>query len=694
MESGRSHRRLSRPARIKPTFLLLLVGLGVCPAISRSQDSTFSLRVSVQETLLNLLREEDTDGDKRITVNDFPSGTAGEGDKRYVLSGQSGQELVIVGTYHLSNLLQELAIARDAGLSVTSIDATRIIELPTIRISRQIREHYWHSLTRLIDIENLPTLLADEKLPDQQEQYLYIPPTDIRAYEYFMNRINEEPIPGVGVRLLPGTITPEYVYSLSNQHGLLMLASATDGEGTWMGLPYPVPGGRFNEMYGWDSYFQLRGLLVDGEIDLARSAVDHHVYQITHYGKILNANRTYYLTRSQPPFLTSMVLAVYEELPDGESSKDWLRRSLAAAIKEYEEVWIGEDRLDPQTDLSRYYGTGLGIPPEVEEEHYDAVFDRFASDSDLSGNELRQFYISGELSSELRTELDEFFRHDRCVRESGHDTTYRWQRDGDRCADFVTVDLNSLLFKIEVDLATTIENEFDGEINLDEDIISTSDIWYRRARERRDAIRRLLWDEDNGLFFDYDMQEASRHWYVSATAFYPLWASGSNLPDELKILSNDEAMVLVRTLLEHLEVSGGIAASSLASRGSLGRLRPARQWDYPFGWAPHQMMAWQGLINYGMNDYAQRLIYRWLYTITRNAVDHNGTIPEKFDVVQRSHQVFVEYGNVGTDFEYVTKEGFGWMNASYQVGLGLLSDELRHRLDQLTPPEEIWTATP
>jgi alpha,alpha-trehalase len=103
------------------------------------------------------------------------------------------------------------------------------------------------------------------------------------------------------------------------------------------------------------------------------------------------------------------------------------------------------------------------------------------------------------------------------------------------------------------------------------------------------------------------------------------------------------------------------------------------------------MLAWRGLQNYGFDDIAQRLVYRWLYTITRNAADYNGTIPEKFDVVERSHRVFAEYGNVGTKFAYITREGFGWMNASYQVGLTLLPPELRQKLERLVPPEWIFT---
>jgi alpha,alpha-trehalase len=135
---------------------------------------------------------------------------------------------------------------------------------------------------------------------------------------------------------------------------------------------------------------------------------------------------------------------------------------------------------------------------------------------------------------------------------------------------------------------------------------------------------------------------------------------------------------------------GGIAGSTEESRGEISKNRPARQWDYPNGWAPHQMMIWKGLINYSFNNELQELVYRWLFMITKNAVDYNGTIPEKYDVVAATHKVFAEYGNVGTDFEYITQEGFGWMNASYQYGLSLLEEKHMSDLNQLLEPNKIF----
>ena len=136
---------------------------------------------------------------------------------------------------------------------------------------------------------------------------------------------------------------------------------------------------------------------------------------------------------------------------------------------------------------------------------------------------------------------------------------------------------------------------------------------------------------------------------------------------------------------EKLEQAAGLSATARESVES-ARRHDLRQWDYPYGWAPHQMLAWQAFQNYGLDDDAKRLAYRWLYTITKNAHDFNGTIPEKYNVVTGSHDVFVEYGNVGTKFAYIATEGFGWMNASFEVGLTFLSPAQTVDLHVLRPP--------
>jgi alpha,alpha-trehalase len=208
----------------------------------------------------------------------------------------------------------------------------------------------------------------------------------------------------------------------------------------------------------------------------------------------------------------------------------------------------------------------------------------------------------------------------------------------------------------------------------------TADAWRARAERRRSIVNALCWDEEQGLFYDYDFVAGRRCDDESATTFYPLWAGLANARQAERLVG----------ALSRFEAAGGLVSGTQRSRGPVSAGRPQRQWDYPFGWPPHQMLAWKGLLDAGYAGEARRLAYRWLLMVTQNAADYNGTIPEKYDVVNRTHQVFVEYGNVGTQFDYITREGFGWMNASYQVGLALLTDAQRAQLEGLVPAESAF----
>jgi alpha,alpha-trehalase len=274
--------------------------------------------------------------------------------------------------------------------------------------------------------------------------------------------------------------------------------------------------------------------------------------------------------------------------------------------------------------------------------------------------------------------LNEFFKHDRAVRESGHDTTHRFD---DRTADFVSVDLNALLLRYEMDFAELIQKEFDGQLPGLGDA-GNAGHWRRAALARKRAIMDLMWDEARGYFFDYDFVNRRRSTYISATGLYPLWAG---LFDANNSTEKKQAERTVAYACAKLEETAGLAASARESVEAASA-RDARQWDYPYGWAPHQMLAWQALKNYGFHAAAGRLAYRWLYTIAKNAHDYNGTIPEKYNVVTGSHDVFVEYGNVGTKFEYIAPEGFGWMNASFQTGWRFLTAAQQKDLRQLKAP--------
>ncbi|MHA7055990.1 trehalase family glycosidase [Aquimarina sp. M1] len=610
-----------------------------------------------QQTLDQLILQEDTDGDKKITIDD-------KGPKQFEFVYAYGESNLIKGTYHLSNLLQELAIAEKDD----TISLNRITESPSNRISRLIKTRYWDNLTRLVDKNGLEKVLEDTKSVTDTFR-LYVPYHDKEAITYFESIKSE--IPKLKVITLPERITPEYVKTLNEVPGILNLAHGKDEKGNYKAKPFVVPGGRFNEMYGWDSYFESVGLLIDGRQDLAMSMSDNFGYQVKYYNKILNANRSYYLTRTQPPFFSSLIREIYQQNP--KVSNGWLSDNLEMVIKEYETVWMEKGMRLTETGLNRFYGEGIGIPPETEEGHFDFILKKYAKKHNLSLEKFIEKYDAGDIRDK---ELDVYFTHDRSMRESGHDTSNRLD---DVCTDLNTVGLNSLLYKYEQDIAYLIREVFEDKFKYNNKEY-TSSFWLARAEERKKRIHDLLWDAEKEVYYDYNFATETQQKIESATNYYPLWVG---------LASKEQAASMVKSLFDNLVQKGGIAATTDITNKEDPNA-PQRQWDYPNGWAPHQMIIWRGLINYGYEKEAQELIYRWLWMITTNAVNYNGTIPEKYDVVKCTHKVYAEYGNVGTEFDYITPSGFGWMNASYQLGLSILDQKLKAQLDELVDPDDIF----
>ena len=613
--------------------------------------------LNIAQTLTLLLRQEDTNSDKKITIDDI-------GPKVFSITSISGQNYKVKGTYFLSNLLQELVLSKRNGNEFAQVPLERIEELPTVRISRLIKDYYWLGLTRTMDKQGIQKLLLDTKNNSLNSDKLriYIPYKDVFAFKYYQHLENSLPIEAIA---LPQKITPKFVKGLNNYPGILALKLVSKNNEI-TGVPFVVPGGRFNEMYGWDSYFESIGLIIDGKKDLAKAMADNFQYEIDYYGKILNANRSYYLTRTQPPFYTSLIQEVFKFTRD----IDWLKSHLKTAIKEYQTVWMVAGKRLTQNGLNRYFAEGIGMPPECEKGHFDSIIKPYADKHNISLEDYILKYNSGDIENK---ELNTYFIHDRSVRESGHDTSYRIEGI---CADLNPVELNALLYKYEMDFGYLTETYLNNSFESFE-----SSFWYSAANKRAKRMHKYMWNEDRKQYFDFNYITKEQSYFESASNYSPLWAGIVNL---------ETAQTMLKTLMQELKVKGGVVGSSKRSRGEISALRPERQWDYPNGWAPHQMMIWKGLLNYGFNKELQELIYRWLFMITKNAVDYNGTIPEKYNVVTGSHKVFSEYGNVGTDFEYITQEGFGWMNASYQYGLSLLQNNFRISLNNLTSPEKLF----
>jgi alpha,alpha-trehalase len=226
-------------------------------------------------------------------------------------------------------------------------------------------------------------------------------------------------------------------------------------------------------------------------------------------------------------------------------------------------------------------------------------------------------------------------------------------------ANLATVDLNSLLYKYEKDISWAIKNVFNDSLvmtspwctaGVPERHVETSADWDQKASQRRERMNKHLWNDELGMFFDYNTQTHEQSKYEYATTLYTLWSG---------VATPAQAELLVSKALPKFECVGGLSASTESSRGPYRPDHLPRQWDYPFGWAPHQMLAWDGLKRYGYVKDMERLVYRWLHILIRVAVDYNGAIVEKYDVSQLKNpsQVTAEYGNQGLNFKGVNVEG-------------------------------------
>ena len=422
--------------------------------------------------------------------------------------------------------------------------------------------------------------------------------------------------------------------------------------------PYVVPGGRFNEMYGWDSYFIILGLVRDQQVDLARGMVENFFYEIEHYGSVLNANRTYYLTRSQPPLLTSMILAVYDaNNGQGPSGVRWLQRGYDNARRDWQ-IWNTELHLAGNTGLSRYYDYGDGPVPEMGDDpsYYNQVASYLLNHPDPdhylitdSPNPSASAKTAGpELTAKPCPPADQaaeekpcgpqrkvhlsadYYKGDRAMRESGYDISYRFGPFSGSTHHYAPVCLNSLLYKTENDLArmaAVLGRPAEAKQ------------WKDRAALRKSRMTRYLWNARSGMFYDYNFQRGRQSSYHFAASFYPLWAG---------LATREQARRQLRKL-PLLERPGGIATSDRIT---------GVQWDMPYGWAPVQYFVEEGLRKYGFKTEANRVAFHWNSMVEENYL-RDGTIREKYNVVDRTTTA-----NVSAGYK-ANVVGFGWTNGVY-----------------------------
>lgn len=364
-------------------------------------------------------------------------------------------------------------------------------------------------------------------------------------------------------------------------------------DGVLIGVPKPylVPsyaeGHEFDyeELFYWDSYFMVQGMLDEEHKELVMGILEDLISVFKRFKIIPNASRLYYTSRSHPPFLSSFIMDVYRAYNPGEK---WLREHIEVAKEEYDTVWMGTRKPNARQvyeGLSRYY--------------------------------------------------DFNYLHEIAETESGWDMTPRF---GHKAMDFITPDLNALLYKYEIDFAKASRIFGDKR---------EAAMWEQAAKARKTAMDNLMWDHLRGLYYDYNYIKKKRGNISSLASYYTMWSG---------LASEDQAKAMVKAL-RRFEQKGGLATTDALPLGQYVLNSMPTQWAYPNGWAPLHFLTVQGLERYGYHEDARRIALKWLKN-NLNWFNEHGVFLEKYNVVSPEKPPAKGL--------YPSQTGFGWTNAIFE----------------------------
>ena len=378
---------------------------------------------------------------------------------------------------------------------------------------------------------------------------------------------------------------------------------------------YVVPGGRFREVYYWDSYFTMLGLADSGRVDLISDMVDNFAYLIDQVGFIPNGNRTYYCSRSQPPYFALMV----ELLADVMQDESVYGRFLPQLKREYEFWMAGADTLSAENPAHRR----VVLCP-------DGFLNRYWDDEAIPRQE--SFAEDVELAASVSRDPEELYRDVRAGAESGWDYSPRWFADRKsmatiRATQIIPIDLNALIYKLEATLAKVCKVHG----------TSSDAIFYEeRAAKRKDLLQTIFFDDASGMFIDLVMPDFEVTGTLSIAAAYPLFFG---------IATPEQAGRVAECIHRDFLKAGGWVTSNYNT---------GQQWDSPNGWAPMQWITYCGLERYGFHEEARAGASRWVEDNIAVYQKH-GRLLEKYNVESS--------GLAGTGGEYEVQDGFGWTNA-------------------------------
>ncbi|HEU0109382.1 MAG TPA: alpha,alpha-trehalase TreA [Flavisolibacter sp.] len=377
---------------------------------------------------------------------------------------------------------------------------------------------------------------------------------------------------------------------------------------------YIVPGGRFREIYYWDSYFTMLGLIESKRYALVENMLDNFKFLIEEYGHIPNGNRSYYLSRSQPPFFALMVDLLAEK-----KGNSIYKKYFSALEKEYKWWMQGEEDLEEGEAHRRVVKMKDG-----------SILNRYWDDKKAP----REESFAEDVTTFGETKDSVIFTNLRAGAESGWDFSSRWFSDTMHLktietTDIIPVDLNSLLFAYESILSKAARVNDKGN----------SSVYYKnRADKRKLALQRYCWNDKLKFFFDYNFKKDQTT---------DKWAASGAMPLFVKLASENQARFAQRNIKEKLLKPGGIATTVYHT---------GQQWDAPNGWAPLQYITVKGLMNYKFNTLAQTIAERWM-GVNEKVFATTGKMLEKYNVEDTN----LESGGG----EYPTQDGFGWSNGVY-----------------------------
>jgi alpha,alpha-trehalase len=412
-----------------------------------------------------------------------------------------------------------------------------------------------------------------------------------------------------------GTNTSRHINNL----WAVLTREPDEKKGSLIPLPFPyiVPGGRFGEVYYWDSYFTMLGLKASGKFEMIENMVGNFSHLIKAVGFIPNGNRTYYLGRSQPPFYSLMVQLLAEI-----KGKNTLVTYLQTLQAEYNYWMKGAD------ELNENYTTVNHVVRMKDGELMNRYCDAFNTARPESYRE------DVELTHQSSQDATTLYKHLRAGAESGWDYSSRWFKDGQsfstiHTADIIPVDLNCLLYYLEHTIAEAYgENDNEEQCNH----------YKILADKRKQAIQKYCWNEAAGFYFDYDLEITTQKSELTLAGIAPLY---------FKIATQQQADLTAEIIQAKFLKPGGVV-TTLKQTG--------QQWDAPNGWAPLQWMTFIGLQNYGHHSMAKTIAERWL-ALNDKVFAATGKMMEKYNVEDISQ--------LAGGGEYPSQDGFGWTNGVY-----------------------------